>query len=158
MTEAAQSPFTITDFMRKELFEIGYSAEDVNKMTPDKAWDIILTSETLNKDNPLAKTRAPEAAPVTEADRVKQIGDEAMKLLASGGPEDVLNEVIKKATEKLPLSASRMLLKNSELTLREVGIEKGQRVIDQPVRGTSMGRTAPGVRPDGEMFSELTGD
>ena len=38
---------------------------------------------------------------------------------------------------------------------REVGIEKSLMVIDQPVRGTPMGKTTPPIRPDGEMMTEL---
>ncbi len=92
-----------------------------------------------------------------DSGEIKRVGDEAMKLLASGGPEDVLNEVIKKATEKTTVISEQDAFEElGSDPKREVGIEKGQRVIDQPVRGTSMGRTAPGVRPDGEMFSELS--
>lgn len=92
-----------------------------------------------------------------DSGEIKRVGDEAMKLLASGGPEDVLNEVIKKATEKTTVISEQDAFEELGADpKREVGIERGQRVIDQPVRGTSMGRTAPGVRPDGEMFSELS--
>ena len=132
------------------------------EMGPDgkpypKDWHIKRINKALENQFGVYYTAKTEAAPVNEADRVKQIGDEAMKLLASGGPEDVLNEVIKKATEKTTVISEQDAFEELGADpKREVGIEKGQRVIDQPVRGTSMGRTAPGVRPDGEMFSELS--
>lgn len=92
----------------------------------------------------------------TYVDKATEIAYEAKKLLAQGASEETIDKIIDAANEVIPvLDEQAAFAQLGGDPKRDVGIEKAVRVIEQPVRGTPMGKTEPASRPDGEMMTEL---
>jgi len=91
-----------------------------------------------------------------DPDGAEKIVQQAKDLLAQGASEETIDKILDAANEVIPLVDEQAAFAQvGGDPKREVGIEKALMVIDQPVRGTPMGKTTPPIRPDGEMMTEL---
>jgi hypothetical protein len=147
-------------FISHQLFDEMYDAfEEVvmsSKLEPvNPEWIDMISGDWAENAKQLAETMRGlrgEKSAIDPTDIVQQAKD----LLAQGASEETIDKILDAANEVIPLMDEQAAFDQvGGDPKRDVGIEKARMVIDQPVRGTPMGKTPPAIRPDGEMMTEL---